>query len=236
MAFTKSSPTVIRKNGVQVQADAFHKVIRKLVQQDGRRIANGVSALTNNSGGTASSVAPAAAFVGGAASGSNLADKTTSEAAFNTVLDALGELFNQANAIATAIGITTVTNSAGGTSPDKTIGAITTTVTGATTGILVSNSNTFLTALNNAFYNCAALVNKVCLATGNSAVNFSAFKNYALLTTVPAITISGGTAATPGVLATEANAALLQFQTNVKTLAAALIAAQSTTSLLVIAG
>lgn len=237
MAFTSSSPIIIRGSGTNVQADAFHKVIRRMAQQDGRKAASTVAALTNNSGGTAAaSISPATAFVGAAASGSNLADKTTSEAAFTTVLDALAELYSQANAMATAIGLPTITNSGGGVSPDKTIAAVTTSVTGATTGILVSNSNTFLSALNGSFYNLGVLVNKLCQATKNTTVGLTAYRSGALLTTVPAITISGGTAASPGVLKTEADAALLQFQTNVKTLGSKLISINTTTGLLVIAG
>ena len=215
-----ATPIKLKKFGSAVQGESnFALVLRRLSQQSARTALASTSALTQNSGGAAGSVAPAALVAGAAASGSNLADKTTSEAALNTVLDALKELYTKANAMATTLGLSTVTNNGGGAAADGTVGAITVAVTGATTGILVANTNTMITALNKSMYNLAILVRSLNRATHNPDPVIASFGAFASkLATIPAITIDGGTAASPGVTQAEIQAVLTQYRTNIKTL------------------
>lgn len=229
----------VKRIGLASQPDTFEKAIRKLVQQRSRDAISGVTALTNSAGGTPGTVITRVADVVGAAnSGSNLADKTTSEAAFTTVKDALLELYTKANALAAITGSDAVTYNGGGTSADGTVGAITVSVTGAATGILVANTNTFLDALNSSVYNCAVLCNRLARATGNTELTFSGFTGTnaeSVLATVPAITIAGGTAASPGVTKAEADAALVAFRTNITSMAAFLNSLISTQTALIAA-
>jgi hypothetical protein len=210
-------------------------ILRKLAQQDARRAISGVAALTQSSGGTAGTILPVAATVGAAVSGTNLAGKASTEAALNTVLDAVGELYTKANAMATILAVPTVTNNAGGTAPDGTVGAITVATTGAATGVLVANTNVMIAALNKAMYNLAGLVKGLCRATHNTepVINFGSTGVKA--TTIAAITIDGGTAATPAVTKVEADAALVVYRTNIKTLGDILNTIIATQTALVVA-
>ncbi len=229
-------PIIVKPLGF-VGTKNIHEAFRALVQTEGRRRAATVSALTNNSGGTAGTLTKQSeALTQIANTGSNLADKTTTEAAWNTVLDAIGEIFSKANALATPLGVTTVTNNAGGTSPDSTIGAVTVSVTGAATGVLAANTNTVHTAFNNAIYRAAVLTNHLAAATGNSLIAIASdYKVTPLVSTVAAITVDGGTAASPGVLKADIDAALVVFRNNIKTIASKLITINTTTAPLVIA-
>jgi hypothetical protein len=232
-----ATPVKLKKFGSTRSGEHnFAYIFRKLAQQSARRAIASATALTQSSGGTAGIVGPVALAVGGAADGSNLAGKATSEAAFTTVLDALGELYTKANALATTLSVPTVTNSGGGATPDGTVDALTVTVTGAATGILVADTNTFLTALNKSVYNLAIIVRNLCRATHNTEPTMASFGAFATrLTTIPAITISGGTAASPGVLKTEAEAALAKMRVNVKTLGDLLNTIIATQTALVVA-
>ena len=226
----------VKRIGLASQPDAFDKAIRKLVQQRGRDSVKASTPLTNSAGGTpGTTITRVAAVVGAAASGSNLADKTTSEAAFTTVKDALRELYAQANTLAALTGSDLVTYNGGGASTDGTVGAITVSVTGASTGILVADTNTFLNSLNSSVYNCALFCNRLAKATGNTGLTLSGFTTESVLATVPAITISGGTAASPGVTKAEADAALTAFRTNITSLANFLNGLISTQTPLIVA-
>ena len=207
-------------------------LLREMAQfQTRQALAGAFSALTDSSGGTASGtrtvagVAPT--LVNVANSATNLADKTTAEAAFVAVQDAVRELFTRATAIqANLVGgsgapIPAITYNGGGAAADGTISAISVAVTAAVTGIQAAPTNTLITALNEAFYVLANLTNHLCVASGRPLLvlgsNLTNWK-----TTIPAFVTSLGTAADPGVTKAAVDAALAQYRTNVATIAARL--------------
>lgn len=227
------SPIHLKKQGMATGHADFPVILRKLAQQHAHTVAAAITALTNNSGGSVGTVSDVDAFSNAAASGSNLSDTTTTDAALDTVHDALRELYTKANAVAAALGVDQVTYSGGGASTDGTVAAITVSVTGAATGSQATNLNTVRTGFNNAFYQLAVLTNKLAVACGLSEMDL----DYSLATddTIDAITIATGSAADPGVTKAAVDAALVVWRTNVKTIAEKLIAINTTADPLVIA-
>lgn len=228
-------PTTIKihKQGMQEGAKDFNNTVRQLVRTVSRLHVADITKITNNSGGSGTAIAQVADFVNVAASGSNLADKTTTEAAYTTVLDAIRELYTQANLVNTTLGINTVTYSGGGASVDGTIAAITVSVTGAATGVQATAMNTTKNALNNAIYQLTGLVNKAATSVGETKLAM----DYALDTaaTIAAITIAGGTAATPGVTKVAVDASLVTLRSSIFALATKLNAITNATAPRVIA-
>lgn len=184
--------------------------------------------LTDSSTGAASGTnvvaAPSAAAVATAATGSNLADKTTTEAAMVTVQNSLATLYAKANAAATALGLPTVTYNGGGTSGGNTVAAQTKSVTGAATGVPAAAYNAFVAGANAGYYNLAVLVNRLAVAAGATSLNVDALKGAAVASTVAAIPVATGTAASPGVLKSVADADLNSYANNTATVAAAITA------------
>lgn len=214
-------PIKVKALGLIEGAKDFNFAFRSLVQTFAHKVAADLNSVTDNSGGTGSSTVTAIAdFVNVAASGSSLAGKATTETAYNTVLDAVRELYAKANEVNTALGLDTVTYSGGGTSTDGTIAAVTVSVTGAATGVLATSMNTVKNALDAAFYNLVVIVNKAAEATGETPVTIGYSKT--LATTISAITIDGGTAADPGITKVAVDASLVVYRNNVAAVAAVL--------------
>lgn len=216
----------VKKDGTYVGASNHTDVIRALIQQTTKLKAEQIAALTDNSTGdptpTAGEVQVVAAFAGAAASGSNLAGKATTETALGKVKNAITELATKANAFATALGVTGLTDSSGGTAADGTIAACDVSVTGATTGALVENSNTIRLAINDAFAEITKVVNRCAVAVGHDELEID-YDDFASTNgTVGAIGTDTGTAADPGVTKAEMDAALVKWVDNIAYIAAKL--------------
>lgn len=204
-----------------LNGEHLDNVLRSVLQFQGRQAA-AATALTDSSTGTAGTLAKVAAATNVAATGTDLADKATTETALGTVKNALATLFAKANTAATAVGLATVTYSGGGTSGGNTLAAMTKTVTGAATGAQATEFNAVVASLNTAFYILAGHVNRLAVATGEDAVNAAALSGMVHATTIAAIGTGTGTAASPGVTKVVADAALVAFANNAATIAAAL--------------
>lgn len=217
----------IKKDGTYVGANNHTEVIRELAAQRAHDLAATETALTNNAGGTAGSTVSkvSVALENEANASTNLASKTTTETALGTVKDGLLELATAANAIATAIGISTITYNGGGTAADGTIGAVTVATTAATTGAQATETNANLVLVNDAVYQVAVLTNKICAACGIDQLSLEADWNGDYDGTVAAITTTVGTAADPGVTKVAMDAVLVECRTNITSIAAKLIAA-----------
>lgn len=205
---------------------ATHDALVAMAQFQARYALDAVAPITNSIGGTPSATyaiaAVAADAVNEAASGSDLADKTTTEAALGTVRDALNEVFAKYNSAAALVGFPSITNSSGGAAADGTAGAVTVSVTGAATGGQAADLNVALAAIANATYNAAAAVNKVAKAAGTPTLVVAPEAAGTALSTIPAYAITVGTAATPGVKKAVVDAKLVALRTNLTTLAATL--------------
>lgn len=216
----------LKQGGMAEGGVDINNAVRELAQQNAHILANGVADLTNNAGGSAGSIVAITDFSNVAASGSNLADKTETEAALNLVKDALLELATKANAVASVLGIEELTYNGGGTSADGTILAITVSVAGATTGVQATEMNATKDALDNATYQVAILINKLCAACGLDKVDIGYQR--VIVDPVTAITVAGGSAADPGVTKAAVDTALVVYQTNIKTLGDKLVAMANT--------
>lgn len=179
------------------------------------------TALTDNSTGSAGTLAAAAEDVTNTADGgTTLAGKASTETALGTVKNALATLFAKANAAATTLGLDTVTYSGGGTSGGNTLGAVTQSVTAGTTGAQATEWNAIVADINAAFYVLGALVNRLATATGHDKLALTGVAGYTYGSTVAAISTDTGTAADPGVTKVAADAALDVFANNAATVAA----------------
>jgi hypothetical protein len=202
---------------------ALADVLLAVLQYQGKTAA-AATALTDSSTGAASAsrliAATAAAAVSTANSGTNLADKTTTEAAMVTVKGGLSTLVAKANTALTIFGYTNITDSSGGSSGGNTVAAMTKSVTAATTGVPAAAWNTFVAAVQLETYNTAILVNKLCAATGQAVLDLSALKGTAVATTFPVVSTATGTATDPGTTKARVDADLTVFANNVATIAA----------------
>jgi len=211
----------LKSGGMMVGSALPFDALRAMAQFQARTALDSVTDLTNSIGGTPDSgfavatVAADATNVANAAT--NLAQKAATEAAMETVKDALLELYTKANAAATKVGLANITYSGGGTAADGTAAAVTVAVTAAATGVPATAFNTFIAAVNEATYNLAVLVNKVAVAADVAplVLNYSGTP----VTTVAAISTSTGTAADPGVTKAIADARLTSMRTNLTTVA-----------------
>ncbi len=210
----------IRKDGTLVGVSNETELLIALINQTIKIKAEQVAALTDNSTGTAGAGLEAVGqtFVNAANSGTSLAQKTASEAQLVTVQNAITELATKANTFATALSVTGLTDSSGGTAADGTIASITQTATAATTGVLAVNLNADALTIDGAFAEITRVVNRASVACGVAPVtiDYTAFPTTD--GTVAAITTGGGTAADPGVTAVAFAAAMVKWAANVKLL------------------
>ena len=212
-----------------------HLLIRALAQYQARHALNAgtaITALTDSTGGTADAATagrrlfkPATA-VGGAASGSNLAGKASTETALGAAVDGVAEIAAKANAMAARLGLGALTYNGGGATPDDTLAAVSNAVTGATTGAVVADFNAVVAALADAQAAVAHQVSRIARACGVPATSLGTAgwaPNFNLASgAVAALSTATGTAASPGVLKTEADAALGVLRNNLATMAAVL--------------
>lgn len=234
------APIVLSRSGaLSLTGDEARVIIRGLVFTQAKYYLSNTSALTNSSGGVAESLfrlLPAVAAASSAASGTNLADKTTTEAALLTVLNALATIYVKANAAAVALGIAQITYNGGGTNGAGTVAAVTQSVSATATGVPTIAFNAALVAINTAIANLMMLVDKIAIATGIAPLNpvlsivapplVATPWRDTYLATIPAVVIATGTAvAALAVLATDANAALVVWTNDVATISVRLNAA-----------
>lgn len=218
---------ISKDGGAALDGSNPEKVMLALAKQHAQLTVAAVAAFTDNGAGTSNGNVVLSAPVANAANAAtNLAGKATSEAAAATVLDALMELAVKSNEYGTALGLGTLTNNLGGTAADGTIGAVTKTVTAATTGIQASNTNTYIVAVNKVLNSIRAKVNAASRALGYTEVGLtitSGAEDPALLTTLPALVVNSlGTAADPGVTKVAFDAVLTQQANSIKALSVAI--------------
>lgn len=219
----------LQSNGAFTGAKSVSAVMRAIVQTQAATVlkAANITDLTDSSTGVAQSVIDLPAELAATAqSGSNLAGKSGFEAALVTVLNGLGEVMAKANAMGTAIGVTAVTDSSGAAATNGTIEAITKTVTGATTGAQVSNTNAVIAGLNDYAATVAEQVNHVCAAVGVSKLRIQGHGTAQSPVSAKS-TNTGTAAATNAVSKAHADALLVAYANIVATLAAKLTAANA---------
>ena len=215
MAIKLNSVSLDQTGGRTVES-----VVGELVKAHARNVTSSVTSLTDSSGGTGTDalLAVSTSLANAANNATNLAQKAATEAAVTTVKDALLELFTKANEYATKLGLDNVTYNGGGTAADGTVSAITVAVTAAATGVQATEMNAQFDDLNQRFYVLGVLTNKLLRAQGKSELDLSAVTDtYAA--TLAALTVSGGTAADPGVTKAAVDAELVKLRTNVATIA-----------------
>lgn len=206
-------------------ATSHSRVIADLALSIGKLKVEAITALTNSSGGNAAlagGVQGVAAFVNAANVSTSLAQKAATETALGKIKDAITELAAKANAMATVLSLPTITDNSGGASADGTISALDLSTTAATTGSQATETNAIRLVVNDAFYELAALVNKICVATDVDPLTITK-TNFAqdsdgLVTknsTIAAISTSTGTAADPGITKAAMDAALVVWGANV---------------------
>jgi hypothetical protein len=200
------------------------------------KIALSATALTDSStgavSGTRAIAAVAAAAVSTANAGTNLADKTTTEAAMTTVLNGLATLHAKAATAVALIGVTAITNNGGGASGGNTVAAVTKSVTATATGVPAAAWNTFTAAVAGSFYQVGRQVNQLCSATGQLPLDLSALKGTLVNSTVAAISTATGAATDPGTTKARVDADLTVMANNIATIAARINACISGTNTL----
>ena len=220
------------KDLTYLNATSHSRVLADLAQSIGKLKAEAVAALTDSSGGNAAlagGVQGVAAFVNAANAATNLAGKATTETALGKVKDAITELATKANEYATRLSVTGLTDSSGGATADGTIAALDLSVTAAATGAQATETNAIRLVINDACYELANLVNRLCIATDVTAATITktnfAQNSDGLVTknsTIAAISTGTGTAADPGITKAAMDAALVVWGANVAYLAAKL--------------
>lgn len=212
----------IFKAGQNSEGLTLEAIVRLMAQQEANRRTAALADVTNNSGGTAGTLTEVTTTLTEEANDStNLAQKAATEAAYTTVLDAVSELAAKANEVAGVLNITGLTDSSGGAAADGTIGAITVATTAATTGVQDTEIAALHLGLNKALYHVARLVNQCCESAGVAPITMGyTFDDAA---TIAAVTVSGGTAASPGLTKVAVDGYLTTYRNNVKTIAAALL-------------
>lgn len=220
-----NAPALLPRSGQPQDGTPVHLLLRSMAQFQCRQVLTAAAALADGSTGVANAgrtlVAPVAA-VGGAASGSNLADKATTEAAAVTVVNALREVWAKANIQATALGLPVAAYAGGGAAADDIISPVTVSVTGAVTGVLVAPFNTFLATVAESMADLRAMTNGLLEAGGFAGAQMGGFAGAVTGNATVAINTNLGVAASPGVLKAEADAAFVVLANNVATLAVAL--------------
>jgi len=239
-----SGPISITPSGaLRRSGDTIDTVVRALAQGQAKLLllstVSGISVLTGTGGGVADvtshvfKAAITATLV--AATGSNLADQATTDAALVTVRNAISEVLTKANTLAAKLGVLQITNSTGGTTTG-TIPTVTQTVTAAATGSAFASYILSMAALNTAIYNTTNLINALCVAVGAKPVALASGVGVvtgtgtvyplwtdSILATIPATpVVTTPASGTASVLATDAIAALVRMANNIATLASAL--------------
>lgn len=214
---------ISKDGGVALDGSYHEKIIRALAQQNAQGAVATVAAMTDNGAGTSNgTIILSAPVTNVAATGSNLADKTTAEAAAATVSNALMELVAKANEYSAILGLGSITNNLGGAAADGTIAAITKTVTGAATGIQATQANTYIAAVNKALVSIKAKVNGLARAVGYADVETAVSAGAevpTIITTLPALVVNAlGTAASPGVTKAAFDAVLTAQANSIKAL------------------
>ena len=220
----------IQPNGAFTGAKSIAGVLRGIAQQYAASVmqAASVDDLTDNSGGTAGdTIALPGTLTATDADGSNLASKTTTQNAIDTVVDGLVELVAKANTIATAVGLDTVTDTSGGTAADGTIAAVTVATTGAATGAALAETEALRKQVNNYIATAVGMTNEICASVGVSKLQLSGLGDHQ--STVAAISVDVGTAATPGVSKADMDALLAVWRNHVASIAAKLTEANAVT-------
>ncbi len=215
----------IRLDGTFEGVSNMTEFLIALTNQTIKIKAEQVAALTDNSTGDDTPTADAVVAVGGAfanvaASGSSLADKTTTEAALVKIKNAITELATKANTFATALSVTGLTDSSGGTTADGTIAACDQSVTGAATGVLAVNINADALLIDGAFAEITLVANRCAVAAGVAPLNITYTGFPTNDGTIAAVSTGGGTAASPGVTKVAMDAALVSWVNNVAYIAA----------------
>lgn len=228
-----SAPIRLPLSAPQIQQDgqSEYAVHLALVRGLTKSMLSTVTILGDSSAGVAQAlnalVMPAIA-IGAAATGSNLADPTTTTAALVTVVNATSELFTKVLAASVKLGLPLITYSGGGTT-SGTIPAITKVVNGASAGVAVATYDALLLTLNTAHYTLATMIDRLAVAAGTpiltGVVGIRATWSDTPATTIAAFNTTLGSGVSPGVLVTEAQADLTQIANNVATMAYVLNAA-----------
>jgi hypothetical protein len=139
------------------------------------------------------------------------------------VKNAFATLVAKANALATTVGIPTVSYSGGGTDGTGTVAAVTKTFTAVnTSGVAAAGLNTILATYAVAIKDLGALVNRICVATGVAELSLSGLGvDYDLTVIGSALSTATGTASTTvSVLKEDGDAAFAAIANNVSTITA----------------
>lgn len=224
------------KQGMSADGSTHSDALVALIRDQAKLQANAITPLVNSIGGTPDAglaiLGVSTVFVNVVAA-ADLADKTTTEAALLTVVDAIMEIIDLANSVATVLGLPVLVNSLGGTATNGTADVVTLLVTGAATGGQAVETNTAKVAINRAIYDAAGLVNTCLVGTGQPVIDMSGLAGvtgFSYRATVPAFVNDVGTAADPGVNEVPVEAALVQWGTDLTTIATALAAAHTYTA------
>lgn len=209
--------------------DPREHALRSLLQMQARSALSGVTALTDSSGGTASPgrviQAFVTSFVNVANSGGQLAGKATTDSALASIQTAFATSFARLNTFQTALGLPVTTYNGGGTSGGNTLAAVTTSVTGATTGAPAADLAPIFRAFDVALDTLATETNKVLVATNRPLLVLP--NDLTVVSTVPAFVVTTGTAVDPAVTKAVVDAELAKAANNFATIAAALNSARS---------
>lgn len=213
----------IDRAGQYIGAPSLSYVIRALAEgQCAAAVdAANIAALTGTGGGTASAaiVLPTLPADNPTATGAVLAPKAGTEASLVLVRDALGEVRTKTAAIAAVIGLDPITDNSGAVTGDGTIGAITTALTAAATGVTAANLKASVAGLNDYMATVAAMVNATAAAVGLDTVSIYG-SGISHASTIPVVPVTTGTAVAGGILATDMTALLVIYAEGVAKLVA----------------
>lgn len=177
--------------------------IRAILQREAFGLAIALSDFTadNSTGtdgsGTVANIPIPAAYT---SAGTDLAPKAGTETALGTLKNAIAVVLEKANAVATATGVPTKTDSTGGTiATSGTIPAVTKLTTAVATGSGVAHATgkPVYAAFKKALHNLALFTNELAVACGQSemAINIDSAGDYTLDTrSFPALSTNTGTA------------------------------------------
>lgn len=214
--------TILKTGGIIVGASSAHDAMMALAQQNAQVICGTDGDTTDNSTGTPGAVTLPSVFVDVANDGGSLADKAETEAAMGKVKDAVAVLAEVGNALATKLGIMTLTDNTGGTvAASGTVAACDLTVAAAATGVQAIEMNIARSDINAALYSVANQARAIAAATGQSFPTLVGADDTSPATTLSAISTDGGTAADPGVSKDAVDAALASWTTVIANVAAA---------------
>lgn len=217
----------LSSGGAGVGSHSQADINRAIAQTLARTACAGIGATTDSSTGVATGTKSVEfVFSNVAVDGSNLADKTTTEAALGKVKNAIAVAANRGNALSAILGTVALTDNSGGTvATAGTVAALDKTVTGATTGVQAADIAPEVAAINNALYNLVRQANQIARAVGAAPISITGTRTVS--GTLAAITIDGGTAAAPGVAKAAVDAALSSWANIIASLAVVYNAART---------